>query len=209
MSETAPSPAPEATTAPRPAGGPAGLPGLIVGLTGKFAAGKGTVADLLVARGFAYHSLSDVIREELKRRGVPESRENLTEAGNSLRREHGPAALAIMIRERLLDGGRHIVDSIRNPAEVEILKALPGFFLVGVDAAREVRFERLRARDRQGDPTTWEQFCALEDRETHSTDPTTQQLSATWRAVDETLMNDGTVGDLEVALGALLAARGA
>lgn len=195
--------APRAT----PEGGPAH--GLIIGLTGKFAAGKGTVADLLVARGFAYHSLSDVIREELKRRGVPESRENLTEAGNSLRREHGPAALAIMIRGRLQDGGRHIVDSIRNPAEVEVLKALPGFFLVGVDAARKARFERLRARDRQGDPTTWEQFCALEDKETHSTDPTTQQLSATWRAVDETLMNDGTVSELESALENLLASRGA
>lgn len=182
--------------------------GVIVGLTGKFAAGKGTVADLLVARGFAYHSLSDVIREELKRRGVPESREHLTEAGNALRKAHGPAALAIMIQDRLLDGGRHIVDSIRNPAEVEVLKGVPGFFLVGVDAQREVRFQRLRARDRVGDPTTWEQFCALEDRETHSTDPSNQQLSATWRAVDVTLMNDGSRDDLERDLLALLAARG-
>lgn len=183
-------------------------PGVIIGLTGKFAAGKGTVADLLIARGFRYHSLSDVIREELKRRGVPESRENLTEAGNSLRREHGPAALAIKIRDRLMDGGNHIVDSIRNPAEVEILKQIEGFFLIGVDAAREVRFDRLRKRDRQGDPTSWEQFCALEDKETHSTDPTTQQLSATWRSVDATIMNDGTHEDLAAALIALLESRG-
>jgi len=181
--------------------------GVIVGLTGKFAAGKGTVADLLVKRGFAYHSLSDVIREELKAREIAESRENLTEVGNSLRRERGPAALAIMIRDRLLDGRDHIVDSIRNPAEVEVLKLLPGFFLVGVDARRELRFERLLARNRQGDPTTFEQFCALEDRETTSTDPTTQQLAATWRSVDEFLNNDGGRDGLEHRLTSLLDKR--
>lgn len=97
---------------------------MIVGLTGKFAAGKGTVADHLVRLGYRYHSLSDVIREDLKARGVAESREALTEAGNRLRREDGPAALAVHILERLKDGGRHIVDSIRNPAEVEVLKQL-------------------------------------------------------------------------------------
>ncbi len=189
----------ESTTSPRA--------GVIVGLTGKFAAGKGTVAELLAQRGFSYHSLSDVIREELKAREIAESRENLTEVGNSLRREHGPAALAIMIRDRLLDGGDHIVDSIRNPAEVEVLKLLPGFFLVGVDARRELRFERLLKRDRQGDPTTFEQFCALEDRETTSTDPTTQQLAATWRAVDEVLNNDSGRDELERALTLLLNKR--
>jgi len=186
---------------------PAPRASVIVGLTGKFAAGKGTVADLLVQRGFAYHSLSDVIREELKAREIAESRENLTEVGNSLRREHGPAALAIMIRDRLLDGRDHIVDSIRNPAEVEVLKLLSGFVLVGVDAHRELRFERLVTRDRQGDPSSWEQFCALEDRETTSTDPTTQQLAATWQAVDEVVINDGSRDDLERGLTDLLTRR--
>jgi len=180
---------------------------MIVGLTGKFAAGKGTVAEVLQTLGFEYHSLSDVIREELKARGVPESRENLLETGNRLRREGGPAALAIIIRERLLDGQMHIVDSVRNPAEVEVLRQIPGFFLLGVDAAQRVRFDRLLKRARQGDPTTFEQFAELEQRETVSTDPTTQQLRATWECADEILMNDGTVGDLTASVEALIARR--
>ena len=184
---------------------------MIIGLTGKFAAGKGTVAETLMARGFAYHSLSDVIRDELKARGVPESRENLTALGNELRRNEGPAALARRIVAKLTApgaGADHIVDSIRNPAEVEALRAAPGFFLLGVDADQVVRFERLVARARQGDPTSFEQFAQLEARETHSTDPTTQQLHATWALADDFLANDGTREALAEAVEQLLLQRG-
>jgi len=182
---------------------------MIVGLTGKFAAGKGTVAEVLGRQGFRYHSLSDVIRDELKARGIPESRENLTDTGNALRRAEGPAALALGIARKIAaDPGRdHIVDSIRNPAEVEVLRTIPGFFMIGVDADPRVRFERLRARDRQGDPTTFEQFAALEEREVHSSDPSTQQLLATWSLVDEALANDGTLDELERAVEAVVARR--
>lgn len=180
---------------------------MIIGLTGKFAAGKGTVAEVLRARGFVFHSLSDVIREELMARGLPESRENLIETGNAMRRADGPAALAMRIKPRLGDGRDHIVDSIRNPAEVEVLRTMPGFILLGVDADPRVRFERLRARNRVGDPTTFEQFAELEARETHSTDPTTQQLMATWQLADVMVRNDTTIEDLAAAVAGIVDAR--
>lgn len=180
---------------------------MIVGLTGKFAAGKGTVADYLQEQGFAYHSCSDVLREELAARGVPESRENLLAIGNELRRDGGPDVLARRIAGRLRDGADHIVDSIRNPAEVEALREVPGFFLLGVDADRRVRFERLLARGRQGDPTTFEVFAALEDQETNSTDPTTQRLHATFVLADEIVFNDATVEALREAVDGVLARR--
>jgi len=115
--------------------------------------------------------------------------------------------LARRIAGRLGDGRDHIVDSIRNPAEVEVLREVPGFFMFGVDADPRVRFERLVKRGRQGDPTAYEQFAALEERETTSTDPTNLQLRATWELVDEVLMNDGSVADLERAVADLLARR--
>jgi dCMP deaminase len=178
---------------------------MIIGLTGKFAAGKGTVAEFLQARGFLYHSLSDVIREELSRRGTPESREHLLALGNELREADGPAALALRIRDRLLDGRHHIVDSIRNPAEVDVLRGLPGFILVGVDADPKLRFDRLRARARIGDPETFEHFTALEAKESVSDNPLAQQLHATWDRVDVVLDNSGTLADLEAAVVRLLA----
>ncbi len=179
---------------------------MIIGLTGKYAAGKGTVAEVLGALGFAYHSLSDVIREELARRGIPESRGALLETGNALREAEGPAALAKRILGRLAQGD-HLVDSIRNPAEVEVLRALPGFVLLGVDADPRVRFERLLARGRQGDPKTWEEFRALEGAEEDSEDPTRQQLNATFALADVVISNDGSPEELRVAVEAFLTER--
>jgi dCMP deaminase len=180
---------------------------MIVGLTGKFAAGKGTVAEFLQGKGFVYHSLSDVLRDELKARGVPESRESLLALGNELRAADGPAALAIRIRARLADGRDHIVDSIRTPAEVEVLRALPGFFLLGVDADPQVRFARLRARARVGDPETFEHFASLEAREAASSNPAAQQLHATWALADEVVDNGGARSELEENIAKLLARR--
>ena len=42
---------------------------MLIGLTGRNAAGKGEVAKHLQTKGFQYYSLSDVIRDEIRSRG--------------------------------------------------------------------------------------------------------------------------------------------
>ena len=54
---------------------------IVFGLTGKNASGKGTVAKILKHNNFAYHSLSDSLRDELNLLGKEETRENLIEIG--------------------------------------------------------------------------------------------------------------------------------
>lgn len=166
---------------------------MIVGLTGPNAAGKGEVAAHLISLGFAYHSLSDVLREELDVRGVAPTRENLIAVGNELRAAGGAGVLAERILPRL--GRRDVVDSIRNRTEVQILRGLPGFTLLGVDAPVEVRFVRARARNRPGDGTTLEEFRAKEARE-NSPDPARQQLALTFSLADATVSNEGTLSGL-------------
>jgi dCMP deaminase len=177
---------------------------VILGLTGKFAAGKGTVAEHLTGLGYRYHSLSDILREDLAAGGIPEGRDALREIGNALRQAGGPGVLATRLLERLRQSGDHIVDSIRNPAEVTELRALPDFALIAVDAPAEVRFARLRSRDRAGDPQTWEAFQAMEEAELVSDDPTTQQLLATLALADHGLDNGGGLDALTTDLQALL-----
>ncbi len=112
----------------------------MIGLTGPNASGKGEVAKFLTAHGFAVHSLSDVVREEATRQGLDHTRDNLIATGVRLRTEAGSGALARCILPRLR--GREVVDSIRNPGEVAVLRTLPRFLLLGVDAPQPVRFER-------------------------------------------------------------------
>ena len=52
---------------------------MIIGLTGKNGSGKGEVAEVLKSAGYLYYSLSDMLREELRKRGKETSSKNLTE----------------------------------------------------------------------------------------------------------------------------------
>jgi len=165
----------------------------VIGLTGPNASGKGEVAKFLAARGFTVHSLSDVVREEATRQGLDHTRDNLIATGVRLRTEGGSGVLARCILPRLR--GREVVDSIRNPGEVAVLRTLPRFLLLGVDAPQPLRFERSVRRGRLGDGRTLEEFARKEARE-NSTTEAGQQLLATLALADLVVDNDATLDDL-------------
>ena len=151
------------------------------------------MAKFLAARGFAVHSLSDVVREEAARRGLDHSRDSLIRVGVEMRTEGGPGALARRVLSRLR--GRAVVDSIRNPGEVEVLRTLPRFVLLGIDAPQPLRFQRSLRRGRLGDGATLEEFARKEDRENSRTEAG-QQLLATLALADRVVNNDGTIKEL-------------
>ena len=166
---------------------------MIIGLTGPNASGKGEVAEYLVRKGFKYHSLSDVLREEATKRGLNHSRETLIELGNELRKKGGAGILVRMLKGKM--GDKDIVDSIRNPGEIKELAKYPGFILVGVDAPVEVRFQRACIRNRQGDGFTLNEFREKEERE-NSNNPESQQLQECLKEAHVRIINDGRLEEL-------------
>lgn len=170
---------------------------MIVGVTGFFCSGKDTMAELLIQKGFAHVSLSDMIREELGRRGRPITIDSLTEVGNELRRDHGPGVLGARAIEHIDHSRNWVVTSIRHPVEVEELRARPDFMMVFIDADQRVRFERSLARAREGDPKTFEEFAAQEARQMSPDggDPAAQALAACREMTDLTITNDGEIDE--------------
>ena len=175
--------------------------GLVVGVTGPNAAGKGEVSAYLKARGFAVHSLSDLVREEAAARSLPPEREHLIRVGTLLREQGGLGVLTERLKPRL--GARDVVDSIRNPAEVATLRQVPGFVLLGVDAPAQLRFARSRHRARAGDPESFAEFMARE-RQENSANPAGQQLRATLTLADRVVDNDGDLHALHLKIDELL-----
>ena len=176
------------------------LSSIVIGLTGKNAAGKGTVAEILSQNNFEYHSLSDSLRDELRRLGKDETRENLIKIGNSLRKDGGPGVLADKMISKLALDNNHIVDSIRNPFEVNSLEkklSSHNFILISVDADARLRYDRLQSRGRIGDSDSWESFVNQEKQEENNDDPNKQQLSKTMNMADYNIDNSGTLEDLE------------
>ena len=180
---------------------------MIIGLSGRNGAGKGEVLAFLQSRSFYAHSLSDVIRDELRRRGQDETRERMIETGNAIRKERGPGGLAAILAEQLLPDRNYVNDSVRHPAEVEVLRTRTSRFqLWWVDADENIRLSRMRARGRGGDPQTIEQLRELEGRELGGADadPAAQQLLAVQSLADATLRNDGPLAELHAQAQALL-----
>jgi dCMP deaminase len=174
---------------------------MILGVAGPYGAGKGEVVEFLRERSFYALSLSDVIRAALRAQGLEETRERMIETGNALRTAGGPGVLAEKLLAQLLPDRNYVIDSVRHPSEVEVLRrAGPGFRLLWVDAAEEVRLERLQSRGRGGDPATLDALRRQEGRELRSDDPAAQQLLAVRELADFRLRNDGTLAALHSAL---------
>ena len=160
--------------------------------------------------GFQVLSLSDVLRHELAEQGLSETRERMIELGTRLRRERGPGALAEVLGQKLDVDHRYGIDSIRHPAEVDVLASTdPGFRLIWVEAPIELRFERMQRRGRPGDPDTLAELRRLEELERGGGDQATQQLDAVCSRADFMIQNEGDVAGLGEALEPILKELGA
>lgn len=181
----------------------------LIGLTGLNASGKGTAAEYLKQKGFAYYSLSDIVRDHASEKGLDHSRENLILCGNELREKFGPSVLAERVMKKIKKDKplKAVVDSIRNIYEIEELRKTPGFLLIGIDAPVEVRFERSKKRGRTGFETSLDAFIKIEQKE-NSSDPKKQQLFDCLKIADRMIDNGGTTEELEEELYLILQVGG-
>lgn len=138
---------------------------MIIGFCGPNGAGKTTACLFLKKKGFLYFSLSDIIREELKKEGKEINRENLTIKGNELRKKYGSDILAKICFEKVKNLNKNVViDSIRNIYEVKFLKSINNFTLIGITAKPENRYKRIISRNRK-DIKSYEEFLKQEEIE--------------------------------------------
>ncbi len=174
----------------------------LVGLTGPMGSGKGEVLALLVAWGYQAISLSDIVRERVRELGRPIDRSEMQDIGNSLRATGGAGVLGCRVRERIeQQGGRWVIDGIRNPAEVEELRQLPGFFLIAVTAPVELLVERMLARGRDTDRAGEGELRRRLAREWGEGEPPEgQQVGRCVALADAVLLNEGALADLPAAV---------
>jgi dephospho-CoA kinase len=173
----------------------------LIGLTGTNSAGKGEVASFFKKKGYTYFSLSDLIREELRKIGKEETRDNLIKMGNELREKGGHDILARLVMKKVKDNS--VIDSIRNPREVEYLRAQKNFILLAVDAPVDLRYERATKRGRAESASTLEEFIKKEAEEMTDREKG-QQIHNCMKMADFLVINDGSLKDLHRKLEELL-----
>ena len=173
----------------------------VIGLTGTIGSGKEVVKEFLKRKLNCYHvTLSDIIKAEIQKKGGSIDRTTMQNIGNEMRQKYGNHILAKLAVEYLgRDKEAIIVDGVRNMAEIEYLKEKFGnnFKLVAVNAPQEVRFQRVVERGRD-DPRAWEEFVKTDERDQGTGEPESgQHVKDCVANADYTIVNDGTLEELE------------
>ncbi len=152
----------------------------IIGIGGTSGAGKDTLGHILATQhGYLFISVTDVLREELRRRGEPVDREHMRALSAAWRKEYGLGVLvdravdlfrAANVAPQSYEGVA--IASLRNPHEVDRVHELGGV-VWWLDADPHVRYDRIQRgaaeRGRAGeDQKTFEEFMAEEAAEMHN-----------------------------------------
>ena len=131
--------------------------GLVIAVSGLPAAGKGEFATILAATGIPVRSMGDMVRAEVKARGIPEAPHVFGEVASDLRAEYGDDVLAhrlVSAVDELLASNRIVlIEGLRGTAERDVFEKHWGdsFKVVAIIASKQLRFERVQSRARSED----------------------------------------------------------
>ena len=170
---------------------------VVVGVAGMPGSGKGVFRRTVQKMGYPVVIMGDVVREEVKRRNLKPTPENLGKTMLTLRDLDGPAVVAKQCIPKLEKATERIVvvDGVRSLAEVEEFKKhFPNFILITIHASPKARYQRLSRRKRSDDPTNWETFMERERRELGV------GMGDVIAAADQTIVNEGTSAQLKTEI---------
>lgn len=167
---------------------------LVIGLSGRIGAGKGTIAEYLKKKyGAKQLVYSDILSDVLKRLDVPVTRENLQALGKSLRSALGKEVLVKAMKADLkrAKGEMRLIDGVRYVNEAEMLRTFPHNVLIFVDAPLKVRYARAKRRNEKG-----EGRLSLSDFKEREKAATEKEIEKVRKMADYLIENSGSLSDL-------------
>ena len=177
--------------------------GLVIAVSGLPAAGKGEFAAILSSNGIPVRSVGDMVRAEVKSRGIPEAPHIFGEVATQMRAEHGDDVLAHrltdVVDELLNNNSIVLIEGLRGVAEREVFSDHWGdnFLIVAITASKQLRFERVQSRARSEDGD-------LSDLEKRDERETGWGLDVILREADISFSNESNLEELESTVSAWL-----
>ncbi|NYT00734.1 MAG: flagellar hook-basal body complex protein FliE [Methanocellales archaeon] len=141
----------------------------IIGFVGMPASGKTEAANVARALGIPVIHMGDVVRAEVKAKGLKITEKNVGKVANEIREREGMGAVAIRCFPYIKNADSKIVviDGIRGVAEAEVYRKVFGeqFTLIAIHAPQKARFEWAMARKREDDIENRKSFLQKDERE--------------------------------------------
>jgi dephospho-CoA kinase len=180
---------------------------ITIAITGTIGAGKGTIVDYLKTKGFTHYSVRAFLLEEIEKRGLAPTRDNMHAVADDLRKRFSPGyIIEELIKKAQRSGTSSVVESVRAIAEVEIFRSLaPQGSLIAVDANPEVRYARVKLRNSSTDNISYEKFLADEESEKNNQEPWKMNLVVCSQKADTLITNNGSVKELHEKIDQFLA----
>jgi dCMP deaminase len=177
---------------------------MIIGVTGFFCAGKDEFANYITSKGIEHISLSDILREDLIKAKIEVTRTHLQELGKDLRLKYGAGILAERALKSMPKDKNYLVSSIGTTGEAKALRKRGDFLLVFIDAPQNIRFERMKARNRENDPKTFDEFRKQEAKETKGGGSAYREIENLKKIADVVIVNDGSLDKFKAKIDKML-----
>lgn len=159
----------------------------IIGISGRIAAGKTTLAQYLETQGFYYTRYSMVLAAMMREQGKEPTRSALQEFGNQIYQQIGQREFGRKLLETLPDQGNIVIDGLRfaDDHAFWIETFGPAFYHVHLEAP--VKLRKTRFNNRETNETSFE------EAEAH---PVEQQISMLRPLAHEIISNRGDIQTL-------------
>ena len=172
--------------------------GHAVAVCGMPGSGKGEFANIIADNGIPVRSMGDMVRAEVKLRGLEGNPNVFGEVAADLRAKFGEEVLAIRLADEVTELMKThpivMIEGMRGTAEFQIFNSrwAPRFSSVAITANPEVRFQRTQSRGRLEDGDR-EQFQIREARESG------WGLHTLIEQADYQINNESTLEDLVIS----------
>lgn len=140
----------------------------IIAIVGMPGSGKTLAVNIAKNMGIPVVAMGDVVREEVKLRGLEETPENVGKISMVLREEEGSQVIANRTLTKIDKEESRVVlvEGIRSLDEIELFKKIyPDFTLVAIHSSPKTRFKRLYERERPDDAKDTKTFQERDARE--------------------------------------------
>jgi dephospho-CoA kinase len=164
----------------------------ICAIVGKPGSGKTTAIDAIRDLGLVV-TMGDVIRNEVKKRNLEPSGNNIGKIAKELREKEGPAIIAEKCVELIKLKKEKIifVDGVRSLFEVNVFRKFWKFPIIAIVVSEEKRFQWLFERGRSDDPRNLDELKERDKRETQF------GLDEVINRADFTIENNSSIEDLK------------
>ena len=179
----------------------------IVGMPG---AGKSTLADELVNKGFSYLRFGQITLDKVKEEGLESGEVNERRIREDFRKQYGMAAFAVLNIPRideLIKTSNVVVDGLYSWSEYKVLKEKYGdsMYVLAVYASPSLRYERLTGRSVENDEKQrFRNFTREEARERDYAEIENLEKGGPIAMADFTIINTGTIEEMKSDLNKFL-----